>query len=334
MLIRADASAETGTGHIMRCLALAQAWKDAGGSPMFALAQFTPAILARLAVERIEAVPIDAQIGSSEDAECTVEVARSGNARWIVLDGYTFDAAFQERIRSSDAKVLFIDDIGGCEFYSANIVLNQNLGASQHGYAACSPRTRLLLGPEFVLLRREFKKWIGCERTFSRSARTLLISMGGSDPTDLTCKIAGAGGFDRLRTAFLFGGSARPELKSPDSPSVACLKDEADMANILAESDIAVICAGGTLWESLFMGCATLSYTRNAVQKNILQTLQQIGAVEWLGEVDNFDRQFLATRLAAICSSERRRKAMSRAGRKIIDGRGTERVLCALKSTA
>lgn len=334
MLIRADASVETGTGHVMRCLALAQAWRDAGGSPMFALAQSTPASLARLAAERIEAVPIDAQVGSSEDAECTVEVARSGNARWIVLDGYTFDAAFQEGIRSSDAKVLVIDDMGGCEFYSADVVLNQNLGASEHCYAARSPRTRLLLGLEFVLLRREFKKWIGYERRVPRSARSLLVSMGGSDPADLTCKIAGAGGFDRLRTAFLFGGSARNALNSPHSSSVVCLKDEIDMASIFAKSDVAVICAGGTLWESLFMGCATLSYTRNTLQEKILQKLQQMEAVEWLGEIDNFDREFLATRLAAICSSEARRKAMSRAGRKIIDGKGTERVICALQCAA
>lgn len=330
LLIRADASIEIGTGHVMRCLALAEAWQDAGGTAIFALASSTPSLLARLSAEQFEYVCIPADAGSSEDAERTVELSRSRGVSWIVLDGYAFDSAYQENVNASGAKLLLISDAGGSQFYSADVVLNQNLNAAEDLYAARSPQTRLLLGTQFVLLRREFRTWIHCNRQIPSIAQSVLVTLGGSDPTSLTGKIMRAGSLAGLKTTFLFGGSAREPPEYQGCSDTVRLKDHRDPASIMAQSDLTVICGGGTLWESLFMGCATLSYTRNVVQEEIMRRLHRIGAVHWLGRIDDFDPQSLAGVISDIASSEVRRKAMSVAGRQIVDGRGTERVLCAL----
>ena len=90
LIIRADASTEIGTGHVMRCLALAQAWQDAGNKATFVMAMKSPAIEARLRSEGFEVVIVQQTPGSAEDAVQTEGVANQHNAQWIVVDGYQF----------------------------------------------------------------------------------------------------------------------------------------------------------------------------------------------------------------------------------------------------
>ena len=79
------------------------------------------------------------------------------------------------------------------------------------------------------------------------------------------------------------------------------------------------------------MGCVTFSYTRNAVQKQIMEQLDQMGAVVDLGSIDAFERHTLAKKIADLASSFERRRAMAELGRQLVDGRGAERILCLLR---
>jgi UDP-2,4-diacetamido-2,4,6-trideoxy-beta-L-altropyranose hydrolase len=331
ILIRADASVEIGTGHVMRCLALAQAWQDHGGEAVFALAESTSAILARLAGENCGVVSVAGCIGSAEDANHTVELARAHSAQWVVLDGYHFDTGYQERIKSGGRKLLCVDDMGECECYVADLVLNPNLNASETSYRNRHPSTRLLLGPRYALLRREFVKWRTWNRDILALAQRVLITIGGSDPDGLTRKLLEFPEFPGLVSTFVLGGSAREPPDFQESPAAELIRDQGDMAQIMARSDIAVICGGVTLWESLFMGCVTLSYARNPVQKEIMEQLDQMGAVVDLGSIDAFERHTLAKKIADLAVSFERRRAMSEFGRQLVDGRGAERVLCLLQ---
>ena len=71
LAIRVDASRQIGTGHVMRCLALAQAWQDAGGDVIFIMTS-PPDLEARLKSEEIEVIYIPTQTGSIEDARETI----------------------------------------------------------------------------------------------------------------------------------------------------------------------------------------------------------------------------------------------------------------------
>jgi UDP-2,4-diacetamido-2,4,6-trideoxy-beta-L-altropyranose hydrolase len=333
ILIRADAGAEIGTGHVMRCLALAQAWQDAGGRAVFALAESTPAIHARLSTEGFECPPVDFPRGSSEDANYTLDLARVHAAEWIVADGYEFNAAYQQTISNGGGKLLFVDDTGEGEFYSANVVLNQNSNASEGLYRARCPQTKLLLGTQFALLRREFTKWTGFARGIPLRAGTVtvLVSLGGSDPSGLTGRIVQSGAFSGFETTFLWGDSSRKQPESGASAGATHLVDQSDMPGIMARTDISIICGGGTLWESLFMGCATLSYSRSPIQEAIIRQLHEAGRVRWLGDIDDFDPQALADAIEEIAASVDRRIAMQKQGRQLVDGKGAQRVLFALQ---
>ena len=331
ILIRADAGVEIGTGHVMRCLALAQAWQDAGGEAVFAMAESTPAIATRLAAEGFRATVVQAAAGSDEDANWTVELARAHAAEWIVLDGYRFDAAYQQVIKGSGRKLLCIDDMGECDHYFADVVLNQNLNAAQTMYQKRQPATQLLLGTQYALLRREFVKWRLWNRELPEVGEQVLVTIGGSDPSGLTRRLLEAPEFSEMASAFVLGGSAREPPELANRSAGGLVRDQGDMAQIMAGSDITVICGGGTLWESLFMGCSTLSYTRNRIQQEIMERLDEIGAAIDLGNIEAFDVHALIKEIRELKSSVPRRRAMSELGRELVDGRGGERVVGLLR---
>src|SRR5262249_39639783 len=153
LLIRADGAARIGSGHVMRCLALGQAWQDAGGAVTFLMASSTPALQTRVAVERMTARPIEAEPGSPADLRQTLEASRALQPSWLVLDGYHFDAQYQRALKEAGLRLLVFDDYRHAGHYCADLVLNPNPGASPHQYERREPHTQLLLGPRYAQLR-------------------------------------------------------------------------------------------------------------------------------------------------------------------------------------
>ena len=291
LILRADASVAMGTGHVMRCLALAQAWQDEGGSCVFAMGESTPAVEQRLRAEKCEVSTVIASPASQQDAAQVVELAAIHHARWIVMDGYQFDAGYQRALKAAGLHVLIVDDGGRCGSYCADLVLDQNPDAGELAYRNREAHTQLLLGTRYVMLRREFTAWRESKRETPPVARRLLVTIGGSDPGGLTLKIVAAlrnGAAPSLTTTVVAGGSnpRRAELQraaGADPSSIQLRCDPPNMPELMAQSDMAVICAGGTLWELLYMRCPSLSYVRDQVQGQIIARLDAMGAVRNLG---------------------------------------------------
>ena len=105
LLIRADGSLAIGTGHVMRCLALAQAWRDAGGDAVFAMADATPALEERLRNEGFEVARAAVQVGSVADAEETAQLAHKHGASWVVVDGYEFGEGYQASLKKRGSRL-------------------------------------------------------------------------------------------------------------------------------------------------------------------------------------------------------------------------------------
>src|SRR5208337_2108122 len=100
LLVRADATVTSGSGHVMRCLALAQAWQHAGGDVIFAIAQSTVAIEERLRSEPVRIAAIQGVPGSAEDMQQTIDAALFHQAEWLVVDGYYFDAHYVSELQN------------------------------------------------------------------------------------------------------------------------------------------------------------------------------------------------------------------------------------------
>ncbi len=335
LLIRADASVAMGTGHVMRGLALAQACQDAGGTAIFALAQATAGIQARLAAESCELGAISCAGGSEDDSRQTIELARKRHADWIVLDGYQFAAEYQRALKSAGLKVLFVDDYGHAAHYSADLVLNQNAHADESLYPKRDPGTGLLLGPRYCLLRREFASWRGWKRNITPVARKILVTMGGSDPLNVTrTVIEGLGSMDHVE-AIVVVGSSNPHWNELQrnldrSSSVKLKQGVTNMPELMAWADVAISGAGTTCWEMCLLQLPMILIDVAENQQPIAQGLQRLGAAVHLGSAGDVTKESIAQQVSDLLSSQDKREKLSGVCGELVDARGTERVLAEL----
>lgn len=329
LLIRADANRAIGTGHIMRCLALAQAWQGASGRAVFAIAEAPATLKQRLASEGFEVAGISETPGEIEDAKATVRVARQLRSSWLVVDGDRFGVGFLEHLRSCAMRTLLIDDFAKRESFPVDLILNLNLGASEAPYRKRGADVELLLGESYALLRREFTS--GSEtRSFPEKGNRILVTLGGSDPENLAPKVAGSLARNPDYKIKIITGPAHDhpgELLKFGFSNVRVEFNPSNMSTEMAEADLAIVVAGGTLWELLYMGCVVLSYSRNSVQAQIVEDLERKGAVRNLGAVNDFHDSKLAEVVEEVGRSKQLRQQMAVIGRQIIDGAGAERVL-------
>jgi UDP-2,4-diacetamido-2,4,6-trideoxy-beta-L-altropyranose hydrolase len=344
LVIRADASSQMGTGHVMRCLALAQAWQDAGGRVVFLMAASTSSTIEqRLVSEGVEVVRIASRPGSSDDASQTASFAEKLGARCVVVDGYHFGAGYQRIIKDSGQRLLWIDDCGHADHYYADFVLNQNLHAYERLYASRESYTQLLLGPRYSLLRREFLKWRGWRRRgIPRVARKLLVTLGGGDPDNMTLKVIQAlqqAKIDGLETVVVVGGSNPhyEQLKSAIEdfrPSMRLKRDVTSISELMAWADVAVSSGGSTCWELMFMELPSLVVVLADNQCPIAEQLEKRGVVKNLGWHASLSPVDMVHELARLLTAEDTRAKMSRCGRQLVDGEGTERLLMRLNCQA
>ncbi len=224
LFIRADASTRIGTGHVMRMIALAQAYQDRGGPVTMACATCPESVAQRVCHEEIACERLEnCEPGSQTDWQHTIARAKSLGARWVVLDGYHFDLTYQRALREAGLRVLAVDDYGHCETWAADAVLNQNIFAPELKYQSEVEGCQFLLGTRFALLRREFRQAAGSHRfeapdescrrrreeshsvcverdqSLLASAPTvqetprpihrLLVTLGGADPDNVTGRL-------------------------------------------------------------------------------------------------------------------------------------------------
>ena len=336
-LIRADGGRAMGTGHIMRCLAWAQAWVGAGlAVPRFACAELSPALAERLAVEGFELMRLDVAPGSPADAAQTRAAAVAQGAEWVVVDGYQFGAAFLDALRGPRLGILVLDDYGHAQSYPADLLLNQNHDASAALYEGRVGQTKLLLGTQYCLLRREFLASGEHRRDTPDTASRILITMGGADAGNCTERVLRLlGAIPGLELLVVVGGS-NPHLESIQQAAAALPVparvwfNTPEMPKAMEWAHLAVSAAGSTCWEAALLGLPLVLLVLSMDQRGIAESLGLSGVAVALGTPESGGLDRLTSALPALCADAPRRQAMSRAGRRLVDGRGAERVVAAM----
>lgn len=335
LLLRADASTLMGAGHVMRCLALAQAWQDAGGAAHFVAAEVPDGLATRLAAEGVMLHRLDVGPGSTEDALETGALATKLAAAWVVEDGYHFGAQYQRTIKDAGLRLLAIDDYGHAGHYVADLVLNQNIYAAESIYPNREAYTQLLLGTQYVLLRREFLGWRGWQREIPDVARKVLVTMGGGDPENVTSTVIDA--LDQVQIdgleVVVVVGAGNPHLSilhervERSTHIIRLERNTANMSRLMAWADLAVTGVGSTCWELLFMGLAFIGVVLVENQRHAATMLSALGLTKQLDRMSLIDVRDEVSVFGQLIADYAWRLRVSRLGPREVDGLGPSRVL-------
>ncbi len=331
--IRADAYAEIGTGHVMRCIALGQGIRESGGEVVFITYCSSEGLLSRI---KNEGISLHLLSGPGSLTE-SLRLLERESPDWVVLDGYHFDAAYQKAVKDAGYKLMVIDDYERLDYYHADIILNQNYGAEGFHYNT-GEGSKLLLGTKYVMLRKEFLKYKGFERKIPEFAENVLITMGGVDPDNNTLKVLKA--MNLIETPLnikVVAGAANPhyELLGRDAAgsrhNIDILREVEDMAPLMEWADAAISAGGSTVWELAFMGVPAVLCIVADNQKNAVNNLEKESIFRSIANVHERTIVEIANVISALICDKFGRIDMSGKAKALVDGKGILRVFNAMR---
>ena len=323
---RVDASLEIGTGHVMRCLTLADALRDKNAEVFFLCRPHTGHLIATVRAKGYTTFVLrDPSSNSDSDsklkhaswlgstqlddvAEC-VEVIKHNKVDLIIVDHYSLDHRWETQLRSKTERLMVIDDLADRE-HDCDLLLDQNLGRLARDYDdLVSSSTTLFIGPQFALLRPEFallRPQSLARKTSNPQLKQLLITMGGVDKDNVTGQVLDAlkvCGLPASLNVTVIVGAHCPWVEEVQSQSTQMpwqtqvLINADNMAMLMADSDIAIGAAGSTSWERCCLGLPTFQIALSQNQEPIANALSVAGAALTL------PRQHIAQVLAHTMSS-------------------------------
>ncbi len=223
--------------------------------------------------------------------------------------------------------------------YHADILLNQNIHAQSLHYS-CNPDTLCLLGPQYVLLRKEFLKEKATKREVPETAKHILLTLGGTDPENITLTVIQALKYIKrtnLEVKIVLGPAnsnhenIEGELcRLPSDFQV--LSSVTDMPSIMAWADMAISAGGSTCWELMFVGVPFLVIILSENQVGIANGLEEAGAAVNCGWHYTLTKEGFAEIFVNLIKNRKWRKALSKEGGQMLDGFGSERVMKCMRN--
>jgi UDP-2,4-diacetamido-2,4,6-trideoxy-beta-L-altropyranose hydrolase len=334
ILCRSDASVEIGSGHVFRCVALAHVLAAAGHEITFLCRELRGSLIASVRSQGFETVrlPAGAACTEQEDAKDCQTALGARRFDWVMVDHYDLGNTWETAMRAIAGQILAIDDLG--RTHDCDLLLDQNCANPKHDlYRHALPaHCEVLLGPRFALMRPEFAELrpASLRRARSELAR-LLVFMGGSDPSNETCKALE--GISRRRRQDMVVdvviGDANPHRGAVEAAGARLAQanlhvQTGRMAELMAHADCAIGAGGSATWERCALGLPALVTILGENQAPIAEAMQARGAVRVLGYDDAVSAADYTSALNALDAPAL--QAMSEAAAAICDGKGAERV--------
>ena len=264
LVIRADAGSRMGTGHVMRCFALAQAAIEQKAKVRFIGRNSVPWVRDWLNMSGVRFDELSGQIPDKENPQDILSQIRlagyPSHDTWVVLDGYHFTASCHKAVKNAGYRVLVIDDYAHLPEYHCDVLLNQNLGSARVDYRGDIGLR--LMGPSYALLRPEFgkaRKQI-CLDSKLTPPQNILVSLGGGNFFESLSIIAEAMNIPEMagcNVKIIQGAMDAADILRvfDDCPfGISVLERVDDMPGLLLGTDLCITAGGSTCWELCCLG--------------------------------------------------------------------------------
>ena len=342
-VFRADASFEIGTGHVMRCLALSARMRDEGFDAIF-ICRELHGDLCRMIHEngfRVHRLrePRRANGSIRPDVDADMRATRAflrrlrSTPEWLIVDHYQLDVSWEQGLRPAVKKMMVIDDVPARK-HACDILIDQNCyDEMRERYKSLVPsRCRMLLGPDFALLRPEFVAAREHARTRDGKVKRVMVFMGGSDPTKQTLKVLDAFrllNWGELSFDILIGinNPHRSEIESMASvlPGSICHFNASNVSTLMAGADLYVGSPGIATWERCCVGLPSLIMTTHEAQVETAAYLHSRKISLYMGESLMLTAERIAASIRSAISNPEMLSEFSKRSLAMVDGHGVER---------
>jgi UDP-2,4-diacetamido-2,4,6-trideoxy-beta-L-altropyranose hydrolase len=342
---RLDASVAIGSGHLMRCLALADALHQDGAQIVFIMHCGIVALQAEIQVRgyACRLLPeIAAGFDWQADAAHTLAILKElPRQDCLVVDHYQLDVGWESLLRGAVERLMVIDDLADRK-HDCDLLLDQNLHQQpQQRYDALVPRTcRQLLGPRFAMLRPEFLEQRRQLRQRDGQVRRLAVFFGGTDPGAETLKVLAAiAGLPSQSVSFhcdVVVGAANPQRDRvaqlcAQQPHLQFHYQISNMAQVMAATDLCIGAGGTALWERAVLGVPSLVIAIAANQHSATVAMAHSGALLYLGDSAQVTVSQVQQALRFALGNPWLLSSLSQRSLDLVDGDGLARVAAVIR---
>lgn len=326
--IRADANPQIATGHIMRCLSLADALREHNENVIFVTAE---PYVQRLIQTRGYLCEVlgTAYDRMEEELPVFIPLLEQNRPKLVILDSYFVTPKYMEAIKNI-VPLLYIDDLNSFD-YPADAVVNYNIYGPELPYPQ---NKRYFLGPRYAPLRKEFQG-LG-RRVVREQAENILISTGGTDQYHIALRCAEYlqehPPCEKMNFHFVLGAMNRDVAKleqiAENCPFIKLHRQVTDMSSLMLRCDVAISAAGSTLYELCACGLPTVTYILADNQIPGARAFQKAGLMSYAGDI-RYDTDFTTSvfsLLRYLMNDRETRYRVSDSMQKLVDGNGAKRL--------
>lgn len=345
VLFRADASFGIGTGHVMRCLTLAEALREHEAECRFICREYEGHLLEQISSRGFDVIrlpfytdfiePINFEYKKNimqssyvhldweVDALQTKACIDNGiTIDWLIVDNYALDIRWERAVLPICKRLMVIDDLANRP-HDCHLLLDQNFYQDQdRRYHGLVPKyCKTLLGPSYALLRPEFEKARKELRSRNGVVKRILIFFGGSDLKNQTQLVLTALKIMNIQdiSVDVVVGCANPNHLSIQKfcnqlPWATFHYNISNMAELIASADLGIGAGGTAMWERSYLGLPTITTVTAENQKYTTEDFSKLNAIEYLGSADLLGENDYRSSISNLISNSERLQQMSYAG--------------------
>lgn len=349
VVFRVDASVAIGTGHLMRCLTLAEELLEKGVKVLFICRPHSGHLIDFIQRKAIPVIglPPSASGGSEDgyaswlgaapvvDAQQTINALDGKSPDWLVVDHYGIDYQWERILKPHVGKLMVIDDLAN-RLHQCDLLLDQNYAydAGERYFGKIPDSCAVLLGPGYALLRPEYLQYRS--RAIARSGKIgrVLVFFGGSDPlnmTELAVEALSSPELQNLRLEVVVGANYpffdQLQQRISRRGRATLHRNLPHLAELMSDADIAVGAGGSTTWERMCLGLPAVVVSIAENQEKTCELLHQAGLIVYLGAAKKLALESLRDKMIELLAQPASVKRQSEAVRQWVDGCGTMRVV-------